>query len=121
MGIGCRLVDGGGVDEDETRQEESYQATDHDDALLGEMMVLVFDGNLVLGAHVRSNLCFLICLKQLIKLRVVKNRNIFSFMRAQHVLNNKTIKYYGMKGLQCLKLQLKLSDLKKFSIFFFRA
>ena len=30
-----------------------------------EGMVLILDGNLKIGAHVRSNLCYLICLRHL--------------------------------------------------------
>ena len=61
-------------------------------------MVLIFDCNSEVGAHVRSNLCILICLMHLIKLRDVTNRiclgkDLFSFMRAQHVLSYHLYKY----------------------------
>ena len=36
-------------------------------------MVLLLDGNSEIGAHVRSNLCYLICLRHLIKLRSHKS------------------------------------------------
>ena len=36
-------------------------------------MVLISDGNSDIGAHVRSNSCFFICLKSLIKARAVTN------------------------------------------------
>ena len=34
-----------------------------------EYMVLILGGNLEIGAHVRSNLCYLICLRHWIKLQ----------------------------------------------------
>ena len=40
-------------------------------------MVLISDGNLEIGAHVRSNICYLICLRNLIRSRAVTN--IFFF------------------------------------------
>ena len=40
-------------------------------------MVLISDGSSEPGMHVRSNLCYLICLRHLIKLRTITNR-IFS-------------------------------------------
>ena len=50
-----------------------------------------------IGAHVRSNVDNFICLRQLIGSRSVKNRkflrrDLFFFMRAQHVLNNHLIR-----------------------------
>ena len=57
-------------------------------------MVLILDGNLEIGApHVRSNICYLICLRHLIGSRAVTNRicslrkDLFSFVRAHHVLS----------------------------------
>ena len=38
------------------------------------IMVVVLDGNSDIGAHVRTNLCYPISLKDLIRLRVVTNR-----------------------------------------------
>ena len=40
------------------------------------LMVLNLDGNSELGAHARSNPCYLICLRHLIRLRAVTNRII---------------------------------------------
>ena len=67
-------------------------------------MVLISDGNLEMGAHVRSNLCYLIRLGRLVIARAVTSlvfffpkckvtnliffRKDFFFMRAQHVLNH---------------------------------
>ena len=56
-------------------------------------MVLEIVGNSEMGAHVRSNLCYLICLRILTRSRGVTNRIIvlrqvlFSFMRAQRFLS----------------------------------
>jgi len=58
-------------------------------------MVRILDGNSdhVANAHVRSNLCYLISLRHLIRSRAGTNRilfirtDLFSFMRAQHVLS----------------------------------
>ena len=55
-------------------------------------MVLILDGNSELGAQVRSNLCYLICLRHLLWSGAVTKRifflqkDLFSFMRAPHVL-----------------------------------
>ena len=40
-------------------------------------MVLIQDGNLGIGAHVQCNLCYLICVRHLIRSRAVTNRNFF--------------------------------------------
>ena len=51
-------------------------------------MVLILDSNSKIGAHVLNNLCYLICLKHLIRSRAERNwKNLFSFMRAQRVLS----------------------------------
>ena len=53
-------------------------------------MVFILDGNSEIEAHVRSNLCYLTCIRLLIKARAVTNRifsilkDIFSFILAQH-------------------------------------
>ena len=53
-------------------------------------MILIYDGNSEIGAHVRNNLCHLICSRHLLWSRIVMNRiffppkNLFSFMRAQN-------------------------------------
>ena len=62
----------------------------------GNIKVLIVDGNSDIGAHVRSYLCCMICLKHIIKSKAVTNRGfprkiVLSFMRAQHVLS--TIRY----------------------------
>ena len=60
----------------------------------GVTMVLILDGNSDIGVHVRSNLCYLTCLRQLNRSRAVTNRILFllrktyiSFLRVQHVLS----------------------------------
>ena len=56
-------------------------------------MGLVLDGNSTIGAHLRSKLQYLFCLRYLTISRAAINRNLFlkedqiSFMRAQHVLS----------------------------------
>ena len=52
----------------------------------------ILDGNPEIGAHVRRNLYYLICLMHLIRSEVVTNRfffrkHIFFSVRAQHVLS----------------------------------
>ena len=54
--------------------------------------VLILDGNSEVGVYVRSKLCYLICLRHLIRPIELKNPNLFrkdlfSFMRAIHVLS----------------------------------
>ena len=67
-------------------------------------MVLIEDGNSEIGANVWINLCYLICLRQLIKSRAVTNRifclrkESFSFTCAQQV----TV-WYKYHGFDCLK------------------
>ena len=62
-------------------------------SLTGQSMVLVSDGNSEIGVHVRRNICYLICLRHLIRPRAVTNRiyilrkDLFHFMRVQHVLS----------------------------------
>ena len=58
-------------------------------------MVLILEGHSEIGAHVRSNPCYLICSRQLIRSIAVTNRIFFlskrdlcSFKRAQHVLSS---------------------------------
>ena len=41
-------------------------------------MVLILDGNLEIGAHVGSNLCYLICFRHLIISRVITNRIFYT-------------------------------------------
>ena len=56
-------------------------------------MVIILDGNSGIGAHVGNNLCYSICFRHFIRSKAVTNRiffprkDIFSFMRAQHVLS----------------------------------
>ena len=60
----------------------------------GPRMLLILDGNSEISAHVRSNFWYLISLRHLIRSSEVKNpifffrKDLFLFMRAQHVLNN---------------------------------
>ena len=42
-----------------------------------DTMALITEGNSETGAHLKSNLCYLICLRHLIKLRLVTNRIFF--------------------------------------------
>ena len=57
------------------------------------IMLHIFDGNLEISSHVRSNLCYLIHLRHLIRSRAVRFRifysrkDMFSFMQAQHFLS----------------------------------
>ena len=41
------------------------------------IMVLILDGTSIIGALVRSNLCYLVCLRHSIRSRAVKNRFFF--------------------------------------------
>ena len=41
-------------------------------------MVLTLDGNSEIGAYVRNNICYLICLMHFIRSRAVKNRECSS-------------------------------------------
>ena len=64
-------------------------------SFIGVSMVLIIDDNLEKGAQVRSNLCYSIRLRNLLRPRAVTNQDVFfllrkyllSFMRAQHVLS----------------------------------
>ena len=52
-----------------------------------QFMAFIFEGNSAVGADVRSNLCYLICLRHLNKSRAVTTqKNIFSFKLVQHAL-----------------------------------
>ena len=62
----------------------------------GNIMAVKLDDNPLLGAHVMSNLCYLICLRQLIRSEISyksdfffspPRKDIFSFIRARHVLS----------------------------------
>ena len=56
-------------------------------------MVLILDGNSLKGAHLRRNLYYSTCLRLLISSRAVTNliffirKDLFSFMREQHVMS----------------------------------
>ena len=60
---------------------------------INNFMVLILDGNSERGAHIRSNICFFICLKHLIRSIAVANRFFFNpkkhsfFVRAQPLLS----------------------------------
>ena len=62
----------------------------------------ILDGNSEIGAHVRSNLCYLICLRRLIRSRAVTNRlfllrkDLLFFMRSQHNLSDPVYKYHDI-------------------------
>ena len=52
----------------------------------------ILDGNSEMGAHVRINICYLICARRLIRLRAITNmiffpERHFSFAPAEHILN----------------------------------
>ena len=47
--------------------ETRCSVMDHDFQNYVLFMVLILDGNSVIGAHVRSNLCYLICVRRLIR------------------------------------------------------
>ena len=56
----------------------------------------ILDGNSKIVAQVRINLCYLICLRRLIKSRAVTNisflrKELFSVIHAQHVLSDHVI------------------------------
>ena len=45
----------------------------------------ILDGLSEIGSHIRSNLCYLTCIRRLIRSSAVTDRkDVFSFMRAQH-------------------------------------
>ena len=55
-------------------------------------MVLILDGKLEIGAHVRSDFSYLICIRHFTISRAVRfffliQNDMFSLTRAQHVLN----------------------------------
>ena len=58
-----------------------------------QIMVLISNGNSEIDAHVRSNLCYLICSRHLIRSRPVTDQisfsiiNLFFFMDTQDVLS----------------------------------
>ena len=57
-----------------------------------KIMVLMVDGYVVIGAHVRSNLCYFIFLTNLSRSRAIRNRifsskDLFSVMRAHYILS----------------------------------
>ena len=52
------------------------------DGIIGQTMVLILDGNSEIGAHIRSTLCYLICLRYSFRWKAVTYfpscvRNIF--------------------------------------------
>ena len=62
---------------------------------MGDVMVLIGDGNSEIGANVRIDHCYMICLRDLIMSRAVTRadlfflqKDLFSFMCAQHVLSH---------------------------------
>ena len=63
-------------------------------------MVLILDGNSELGAYVRSNICYWICLRNLITSRAFTNRSLkdqFFLMRVQPIkpCNISTMRFYS--------------------------
>ena len=44
---------------------------------IAQPMAIIIDGNSEIGAHARSNLCYLNCLRHLIRLRAIKNLIFF--------------------------------------------
>ena len=71
----------------------SIMLTNHIYFLLALNMVFVLDGNSEIVAHVRSNLCYLIRIRHLIKSKTFKDRmcflrkDLFSCMVAHNVLS----------------------------------
>ena len=65
------------------------------------IMVHILGGKSEIGAHVKSNLCYLVCLRHLNRLRAVTTRLFFSektyifFMHAQYVLSYHIIYVQG--------------------------
>ena len=57
-------------------------------------MVLISDGNSIIGPHVRSNLCCLICLRHLTRSGAVKNHNIFLLRKNRQKKVNKCVWNY---------------------------
>ena len=78
-----------------------------------QLMVLILDGNVEIGALVSSNLCYLICLRNLIRSRAVTNqfvflrKDIFSFMCERNFVRYHLIKVpwhrYTNKWMQAKK------------------
>ena len=69
-------------------------------------MLFILDGNLDIGAHVRSNLSLFIWLRHLIRSKAIKNRSFLiktiSFMREQHHLS-----YHWGRGQKNLLAKVK--------------
>ena len=90
-------------------------------------MVLILDGDSEIIAKVRTNLCYLICIRYLIKKRAVTNR-IFTLksliyrMCAQHVLSYHLIEVPCFKQIQfplfMLQNPLNLSNMFSEDLFF---
>ena len=84
-------------------------------------MALILDGNPEISVHMRSNLCYLICLRHLIRSRAVTNR-IFFFSEKSYFPSCVRVKFwvtiwYKNHGLgywisRTLKLQIWINYLK---------
>ena len=57
-------------------------------------VVFILDGNLEIGAHVRSNLCYLTCLRHLIRSKAVTNRKKFIQKDLLSSISTITHEYY---------------------------
>ena len=72
-------------------------------------MVPLLDGKSKIGAHLRSNIVYSICLRPLMRWRAVTNRNLFSlrkylfsFMRAQscRLISNIRLQWAELKRIR---------------------
>ena len=59
---------------------------------LNYIMILIFDGSSEIGAHIRSDFCYMIVLRHSNRSSAVTGLNyslkdLFSFIRAQHILS----------------------------------
>ena len=73
-------------------------------------MILMLDGDLEVGVHVKSYICVLICLRPFIRLRAVRNRSIFS--KIKHFLCSCAKPYY-IKTMDTLWHHVALWTLQK--------
>ena len=65
------------------------------------IMVILLDCNSEISSHVRSHLCYLICLRHLIRSRAVTNRIFFLqiyIIRSQYVLSHHLIKHHNLSS-----------------------
>ena len=80
------------------------------------IMVLILDGNLEIGAHWRSNIYYLICLRQLIRLRAVSAKTFF-LSWVLNMFSELPFNISTMKTLQICNINLFISCQPSFSAF----